>query len=108
MNLWHRFFFSPVDYVKELKRKESKMNRLKYPIVYTPDYNISLWGLEKIHPFDCQTYRKVFEGLIKKGVIIDKTSIHVPTYVSRANLRRVYIFLQTKRLGSFDDLSLES
>src|SRR5687768_11824422 len=35
----------------------------RLPIVYSPGYNISLWGLEKLHPFDSKKYEHVFEKL---------------------------------------------
>ena len=30
------------------------------PIVYSPDYNIHAFGIEKLHPFDSSKYRRVF------------------------------------------------
>jgi len=38
-------------------------------IVYHPDYNINLWGIEKGHAFDSQKYRKIAELLIAKQII---------------------------------------
>jgi len=31
----------------------------KLPVVYHAEYNISFWGLEKLHPFDPCKFRKV-------------------------------------------------
>lgn len=36
-----------------------------FPIVYSPRYNITLCGLEKIHPFDSVKYRRVYNDLWK-------------------------------------------
>ncbi|RUS33836.1 hypothetical protein BC938DRAFT_483565 [Jimgerdemannia flammicorona] len=35
----------------------------KVPIVYSPDYNITFFGLEFLHPFDSQKYRRVHDRL---------------------------------------------
>jgi histone deacetylase 11 len=35
----------------------------KIPFVYHPGYNISVFGLEKFHPFDTHKYRHVVEQL---------------------------------------------
>ncbi len=32
-------------------------------IVYSPNYNVRLWGLERLHPFDARKYQKVWELL---------------------------------------------
>jgi hypothetical protein len=34
------------------------------PIVYSTKYNISAFGLEKLHPFDASKYRRVFNDLV--------------------------------------------
>jgi hypothetical protein len=72
-----------VDYVTELEKKERKMNRIKYPIVYHPGYNFSAFGIQKLHPFDSQKYAKIYEKLQKDQVIIDISAVHQPKYVAR-------------------------
>jgi len=37
----------------------------KIPLFYSPQYNISFWGLERIHPFDAAKYGKVVTALKK-------------------------------------------
>ena len=32
----------------------------KFPLVYSNKYNISFCGLEKLHPFDAQKYRRTY------------------------------------------------
>ncbi|CAL4236641.1 unnamed protein product [Meganyctiphanes norvegica] len=39
------------------------------PIVYRPEYNISLFGMEKLHPFDAGKWGNVIKCLDKKKVI---------------------------------------
>lgn len=34
----------------------------KLPIVYHPQYNISFFGIENLHPFDSKKYKKVRLG----------------------------------------------
>ena len=54
-----------------------------FPIVYSPGYNISFCGLEKLHPFDAKKYLRVFQGLTKRGVLDDSTTLHSPCVPSR-------------------------
>ena len=39
------------------------------PLVYSPGYNITAGGLEKVHPFDSTKYRRIYDFLIKKKII---------------------------------------
>jgi hypothetical protein len=38
------------------------------PIVYSPEYNVSAFGLERLHPFDGQKYRRIHDWLIAQGL----------------------------------------
>ena len=40
-----------------------------FPIVYSPGYNITAYGFEKLHPFDSTKYKRIWEFLHQKGVI---------------------------------------
>ena len=57
------------------KRKIDQLGK-KFPIVYSPGYNITACGLERMHPFDSTKYRRVFDALRKKKVIDASTVIH--------------------------------
>src|SRR5690348_14326508 len=35
-------------------------------IVYSPNYSVRLWGLERLHPFDARKYEKVWELLVEE------------------------------------------
>ena len=35
------------------------------PIVYHPDYNVTLMGLERYHPFDAQKFGRVYAEVVK-------------------------------------------
>src|ERR1700733_14483837 len=38
------------------------------PLVYHPNYNMTAFGLERLHPFDSQKYRRIHDALIKRGL----------------------------------------
>jgi len=38
-------------------------------IVYHEGYNLSLFGIEKCHPFDSQKYHNVYVKLLERGLI---------------------------------------
>ena len=39
------------------------------PVVYHPDYNITLAGMERLHPFDSRKYGRVVQSLQELGVL---------------------------------------
>jgi histone deacetylase 11 len=56
--------------------------RNKLPIVYHSEYNISFYGIEKMHPFDSKKYGRVADQLMKNGFIADLNRFHsaeIPT-----------------------------
>jgi histone deacetylase 11 len=38
------------------------------PLVYDPSYNITAFGLERLHPFDSRKYRRIHDALIARGL----------------------------------------
>ncbi|XP_062924201.1 histone deacetylase 11 isoform X1 [Mobula hypostoma] len=46
-----------------------------WPIVYSPDYNITFLGLEKLHPFDSGKWGKIVNFLKEEMMIKDETII---------------------------------
>jgi histone deacetylase 11 len=60
------------------------------PLVYHPAYNITAFGLERVHPFDGQKYRRIHDALVARG------------------LRRRNDFLRPGRLSQRDLLNLHS
>ena len=71
-------------FVKEPVSVENKL-----PIIFHKDYDISLAGLEKLHPFDSCKYGKVHDYLVKKAGIA-KSRFHVPTKVTDQELLKVH------------------
>jgi histone deacetylase 11 len=72
------------------------------PLVYSPHYNITAFGLERLHPFDSLKYRRirdwlVGQGLRKPGDFIsprpckhgDLVRVHAPAYLRSLRDRRV-------------------
>lgn len=61
----------------------------RLPIVYSEEYDMSLLGIEELHPFDTKKYGKVYKALIAQaGVRPDQ--FHVPEPVSDADLLLVH------------------
>ncbi len=61
----------------------------RVPVVYHPLYNISLLGIEQLHPFDTFKYQKVFDGLVAAGRFTADDIYH-PPYATIAMLERVH------------------
>src|SRR5262245_52905671 len=72
------------------------------PLVYSPSYNITACGLERLHPFDSQKYRRIHDWLIRQGLRrpgdfiaprpstrADLLRVHTPAYLRSLRDRRV-------------------
>jgi histone deacetylase 11 len=72
------------------------------PIVYSAKYNISAFGLERLHPFDSQKYRRIRDWLVRQGLRkpgefatprpctrVELLTIHTPEYLASLRDRRV-------------------
>ena len=68
------------------------------PIVYHPAYNVSAFGLERLHPFDGRKYRRIHDALIARG-LRRKGDFVRPVPVTRGDLERVHTaeYLRTLR-----------
>jgi len=60
-----------------------------FPIVYSKGYNITAFGLEKMHPFDSTKYGRVFQGLKDKEIIDNAMRIWEPDLPSQAFLTEI-------------------
>ena len=60
------------------------------PIVYHPNYNITLFGIEKLHPFDSCKFEKVVKGLQQHGIINSTQQLVQPAAVSYETLQQVH------------------
>lgn len=70
------------------------------PIVYCEDYNISLYGIEKLHPFDASKFRRVADGLEKAGVAPPRGRLVAPLAATEALLLDVHDAAYLEKLRS--------
>jgi histone deacetylase 11 len=61
----------------------------RLPLVYSGQYDITFYGLEKLHPFDTSKYSKVYKYLVEKAGI-DKNSFFEPPIVTDEQLKDVH------------------
>jgi histone deacetylase 11 len=59
------------------------------PIVYHPQYNITAFGLERLHPFDSRKYRRIYDALITWGPCRPKDFVR-PRPASQDDLLKVH------------------
>jgi histone deacetylase 11 len=70
------------------------------PLVYSPNYNITAFGIEKLHPFDSVKYRRIHDWLIRQGLRRpgdfvtpqpctqeDLLLVHTPEYLDKLRYR---------------------
>jgi hypothetical protein len=60
------------------------------PIVYHPKYNITLFGIEKLHPFDSCKFEKCVSGLQQRGIISSTQQLVEPAAASMEVLGQVH------------------
>jgi histone deacetylase 11 len=58
-------------------------------LVYHPCYNITAFGLERLHPFDSRKYRRIHDALISRGLRRSQGFVR-PGPVSRRDLLRIH------------------
>src|ERR1051325_7548267 len=59
------------------------------PLIYSPNYNISAFGLERLHPFDGLKYRRIHDWLILRG-LRKAADFLAPQPATREDLLRVH------------------
>ena len=59
------------------------------PIVYHPSFNITAFGLERLHPFDSRKYRRIHDTLIARGLRQPGDFVR-PRPVGREDLLKVH------------------
>eukprot|EP00803_Ostreobium_quekettii_P010121 evm.model.scf_379.8 EVM.evm.TU.scf_379.8 scf_379:54580-57443(+) len=67
------------------------------PLVYSPNYNITFFGVERLHPFDACKFRRVAEGLVAGGVV-GRGQFVEPVEAAEEVLRDVHSSGYLKRL----------
>ncbi len=71
------------------KESPTEITSTHTPLVYSPDYKISLMGLERLHPFDIGKYDKIYKQLKKDG-IATKANSFVPEKLSTEQLLLIH------------------
>ena len=66
------------------------VDRHKWPILYSPDYDISFWKLETIHPFDSTKWKRVYHLLTEKKMLDGLEDIVQPNEASVRDLLVVH------------------
>lgn len=61
----------------------------KLPIVFHEQYDISFWGLEKLHPFDSKKYGKVYRYLLS-SLSLKPEQFYTPLKVTQEELLKVH------------------
>jgi histone deacetylase 11 len=59
------------------------------PLVYSPAYNITAFGLERLHPFDSRKFQRIHDWLIRQG-LRQRGDFVAPVPCSHADLLRVH------------------
>ena len=67
----------------------NEKNFTKIPIIYSKHYDITVLGLQKLHPFDSEKYGKIYKYLVKK-VGIAKNRFYIPEIASEKDLLSVH------------------
>jgi len=60
------------------------------PLVYHRRYNITAFGLERLHPFDSRKYRRIHDALIARGLRRHSDFVR-PGTVSRQVLLKIHV-----------------
>ncbi|KAF6250370.1 hypothetical protein COO60DRAFT_881687 [Scenedesmus sp. NREL 46B-D3] len=69
---------------------ESWKTEQQLPVVYDPGYNITLFGLEKMHPFDSCKFSKVVAGLRTNGIISNNSQLVTPLPATLIALQSIH------------------
>uniref|UniRef100_A0A2P2I964 Histone deacetylase 11 n=1 Tax=Hirondellea gigas TaxID=1518452 RepID=A0A2P2I964_9CRUS len=59
------------------------------PIIYRPEYNITLFGLERLHPFDAGKWGRVVQFLKEQKLLVDSALVQ-PREATKKELLRVH------------------
>lgn len=74
------------------------------PVIYHPRYNITAFGLERLHPFDSRKYRRIHDALIARGLRRSRDFAR-PRKVSHRELLKVHTPDYLRSLRSSETLA---
>ncbi|CAG5121811.1 unnamed protein product, partial [Candidula unifasciata] len=86
---------------------EVEIKNTQWPIVYSPMYNISFWGLEKLHPFDSKKWGRIYKRLKDAGML-NGIPVVEPLEISEEELLCVHsqAYLDSLKLMPFVDFKI--
>ena len=67
----------------------SKSETPQISVVYSPEYLIDLGGMEKMHPFDIRKYEKIYDALLKDG-LVTPADVYKPSSLTEDELKLVH------------------
>jgi histone deacetylase 11 len=73
------------------------------PLIYSPHYNITAFGLERLHPFDSVKYGRIHAWLIRQGLRRSADFV-TPEPCTQADLQRVHSAEYLRKLGYSSEL----
>jgi len=79
----------PGNEMKDEYFTQFKLRDTQIPIFYSPIYNMSFLGIEKLHPFDSKKYGRIFHILTRKG-IIQEDQVVEPSRPTRDILLKIH------------------
>jgi histone deacetylase 11 len=68
------------------------------PLVYSPKYNVTAFGLERLHPFDSRKYQCIRDWLVRQG-LRKPADFVAPRPCTRADLLRIHTPEYLRSLG---------
>ncbi len=84
--------------IREIERpREGAALNDRVCIVFSQHYQISLGGMEKLHPFDINKYARIYLRLVEDGLLRPE-DVFVPEPISRDDLLRVHTPAYLERL----------
>lgn len=81
-----------------------KEEPVKKPIIFSPDYDIGVKGMEKLHPFDMRKFSKVFNELVTRG-LLERGQEMTPAKATPADLASVHTDDYLKKLDDKAELA---
>jgi histone deacetylase 11 len=99
INLPQKIYYGFFGLFSSLKSQQISEDQ-KLPIVFHRNYDISFFGVEKIHPFDSQKYGKVVDYLVKALNISAQHFRQPKAEVSQQDLEKIHTKEYLHSLGN--------
>lgn len=77
------------DPTMQVANRVSELPAGMIPLIYSPRYNVTLFGLERLHPFDGRKFDRIRKHLLKSGVRAGEQFL-TPEALTEAQLRVIH------------------